>query len=322
MLRGSIKLFITHAGVFHADDALACAIIQWVYGRETPIARRDPTPEEMAASDIIVADVGGVHDPVRKNFDHHQRGGAGTRTNGVPYAGAGLVWEGVKSAFLTGWERDNAPAIDVWEYVDRVLVQPIDAWDTGHTQPDPSGPPVLHFSQVISGMNSDTPEKADRQDGCFHVAVALMYGVLDRTIWDGTTAAAAKATVLAAPRVGAVLLLDTFVPWQASVHARPDAIDLLYVAYPSARGGWNVQAVPTTPGGRESKKLFPGEWRGAAEADLPDGVTFCHPAGFIGGATTQLRAVWLGNTAAKWGEAPTLDATPAVLDTTAPTLDA
>ena len=46
----------------------------------------------LAAADARV-DVGGKSDPATGDFDHHQRGGAGERPNGVRYASFGLVWK-------------------------------------------------------------------------------------------------------------------------------------------------------------------------------------------------------------------------------------
>ncbi len=45
----------------------------------------------LAAADVRV-DIGGRSDPASGDFDHHQRGGAGERANGIRYASFGLVW--------------------------------------------------------------------------------------------------------------------------------------------------------------------------------------------------------------------------------------
>lgn len=315
MVRGVVKLFITHAGIFHADDILATAIVRWIYGEGTPVARREPTSEEMADHEVVIADVGGAHVSGANNYDHHQRGGAGTRTNGVPYAAAGLLWQAVKDTFIKMWVGPDPAA--VWAHVDRHLIQPVDAWDTGWVKPDPAGQPVLHLSQVVAAMNSRTAT-GDR-DPSFWKAVRFMDGVLGAAIHTATEAVEAREAVMAAPRDGAVLVLEEFVPWQNAINKRPDVDELLYVVYPSARGGWNLQAVPKEPGSRESKRLLPEAWRGRTPEELDGmgvyGATFCHPAGFIMGARTAYMATQAGNQAAKWPE-------PGVLPTDAPTLDA
>lgn len=65
-----LKAILTHPGSAHKDDLLACSLLL-TRGR-VPIYRRDPKPEDLADPAIAVVDVGGEHDPARRNFDHHQ----------------------------------------------------------------------------------------------------------------------------------------------------------------------------------------------------------------------------------------------------------
>src|SRR3989344_1324410 len=84
---------VTHDGSFHVDDIFAAATLS-IYlekiGQNFEIIRtRD---EDMIASADYVFDVGGVYDPEKNKFDHHQFGGAGERES-IPYASFGLVWK-------------------------------------------------------------------------------------------------------------------------------------------------------------------------------------------------------------------------------------
>jgi uncharacterized protein UPF0160 len=65
-----IRRILTHPGGAHKDDLLAVCVLIAKYG--APIVRRDPTKEDLDDSCIVVVDIGGLHDPERKNFDHHQ----------------------------------------------------------------------------------------------------------------------------------------------------------------------------------------------------------------------------------------------------------
>ena len=83
------KIVITHNGCFHTDDVFAVAIISLVEGKVEISRTRD---EKVFETADYVVDVGGQYSPSRKRFDHHQKGGAGTHVNGIPYASCGLVW--------------------------------------------------------------------------------------------------------------------------------------------------------------------------------------------------------------------------------------
>src|SRR4051812_24074500 len=113
---------ITHDGRFHADDIFACATLQIVLQDKGKIVRtRDPKYFEN--SDYVV-DVGGIYDPQKKRFDHHQIGGAGVRQNGVPYAAFGLVWKEYGTAI--------AGSPEAAARVEEKLVCAIDAGDNAY----------------------------------------------------------------------------------------------------------------------------------------------------------------------------------------------
>ena len=66
------KLIGTHDGTFHCDEVLACSLLKMLpeYKHAEIIRSRDP--EKLAECDIVV-DVGGVYDPAKHRYDHHQR---------------------------------------------------------------------------------------------------------------------------------------------------------------------------------------------------------------------------------------------------------
>ena len=65
-----ISSIITHPGGAHKDDFLACSVL--LHDNPVSIFRREPTHSDMADQSIAVLDVGGEHESVRLNFDHHQ----------------------------------------------------------------------------------------------------------------------------------------------------------------------------------------------------------------------------------------------------------
>jgi len=65
-----IELILTHPGGAHKDEFLACSLLAARHG--VPIARREPEQADLDSPAVCVVDVGGEHDPERRNFDHHQ----------------------------------------------------------------------------------------------------------------------------------------------------------------------------------------------------------------------------------------------------------
>ena len=90
-----------------------------------------------------------------------------------------------------------------------------------------------------------------------------------------------------------IMVLNQFVPWQEYIFSStsPKADEIQFVVFPSNRGGYNWQCVPDGLGSFGQRKSVPEEWKGLRDDDIQkvtgiDTATFCHPAGFIGGAET------------------------------------
>ncbi len=62
---------VVHPGGAHMDEVLAAGLILHRYG-PMAVERRRPTAAELASPDTWVLDIGGVHDPALRDFDHHQ----------------------------------------------------------------------------------------------------------------------------------------------------------------------------------------------------------------------------------------------------------
>lgn len=65
------KLIVTHPGAAHADETLLVSLALALFGL-CRVERRDPTEEEIEDPDVLVADIGGVYDPSKNCYDHHQ----------------------------------------------------------------------------------------------------------------------------------------------------------------------------------------------------------------------------------------------------------
>jgi uncharacterized UPF0160 family protein len=268
----------THPGNFHADDVFAIAALGLAEGPLDIVRTRDAAELEAAGARV---DVGGRDDPASGDFDHHQKGGAGERPNGVRYASFGLVWRR-HGAALAGSE-DAAASID------ERLVQGVDANDTGQeiTESLIEGVRPMSVSGVIAALNPSWDEQLTpaEEDERFADAVALATRILEREIAGAAAFGRARELVEAAIARAAdprVIELDRNMPWrELVVSGAPDA---LYVMYPKS-DGWGAQAVPREAGAFGNRRDLPAEWAGHSGDELaeitgvPDAV-FAHPARF------------------------------------------
>ena len=273
---------ITHGGTFHADEIMATVILEKVFG-DIIVCRTFRVPEDLK-EDVIVYDIGfGA-------FDHHQKGGNGARENGVPYAACGLIWKEFGPQIVVNTCNPEL----VWNLIDRDLIQGIDAGDNGAMPKTDYPAQAMSFSAVISGFNPNWDSNED-PDEAFAKAVELAEVVFDNTL--ASTIAKAKAEQIVEEAIEKaeehIMVLNQFVPWQEYIFSStsPKANEIQFVVFPSNRGGYNWQCVPDGLGSFGQRKSVPEEWKGLRDDDIQkvtgiDTATFCHPAGFIGGAET------------------------------------
>lgn len=276
----------THSGSFHADDVFALAALTLLVEAEPDrgaleiVRTRDP--ELLAAADMRV-DVGQRNEPSTNDFDHHQRGGAGERPNGIRYASFGLIWREFGTRIAGG---DEAVA----QRLDEVLVQSVDANDTGQTISRPLIDDVapMTISHAIAAFNPNWDEDASSaaKRRAFDAALEFALGVLRRELASAGASARAGALVRDAiaraddPRL---IELDRGMPWHRELV--PSAPDALYVVYPREQD-WGLQAVPRVLGEFSNRKDLPEQWAGRSDAELAEitGVAdarFCHIGRFM-----------------------------------------
>lgn len=265
MLQVPDKAF-THAGRFHADDVFSTALLQIVNPNMT-VRRGFRVPEHFSG---LVYDIGDGP------FDHHAKGSP-VRENGTPYAAFGLLWREL-GAQLVGEEQAAR--------VDQHFIQPLDADDnTGCGN---------QIAQLIGAYNPAWDSEEDPED-CFAKAVAVAKDLLWHKIESLRSIARAADEVNAALAKikGGIVRLARYAPWKQQLIPAKQA---LFVVYPSQRGGWCAQGVPSSFGSPALKAPFPAHWAGLDEDALQaasgiDGLRFCHAGRFLVTAGTEEQAV-------------------------------
>ena len=287
------KKVVIHGGVFHADDVAVVALLQSA-GYTLPVERKfKVSEEELADPAILVADIGGNHNPALNNFDHHQ--------DKNMQAACVLFYD---SFVLEDTGNELEGNREVFEKFKKDFLEPISDADCGRGNGGD-----LSFSKVVVLFNPGPEASEETRMAAFDEAVAFMLKAMEKSMARCKEIVESKRAVLDADTAvnGKVLVLDKFVPWDEHVYSRPDQEDLLYVIFPSLRGGFCIQQVPVEAGSFEGRKPLPEEWAGKRGDDLKELVgldesgsaTFCHPGRFICGAETLEDALKLAELAVK-----------------------
>ena len=278
------KILITHNGAFHADDLFAAATLSILNDGNVKIIRtRDPKVFEKGD---YVFDVGGEYNEERNRFDHHQKGGAGVRENGIPYSSFGLVWK--------KFGEQICGSKEVAGKVERKVVEPIDAIDNGVDIIKPVFENIFPYSVEEIFLSEFPTWKEDNSniDIVFNKQVKKIIHLIKREIkiakddLDGINKliefydrSEDKRIIVSDFDFPRYLLQDTL-----SRFTEP-----MYFIYPSSKSNtWKVEAIKKNPNTLESRKLFPESWRGLMEESgklkevtgVPD-AQFCHTSGFF-----------------------------------------
>lgn len=272
---------VTHDGRFHADEALACAMLMLLPQYKGAQIVRSRDPKEWTGT---VVDVGGVYDASNNKFDHHQRGFNETfsPSHFTKLSSAGLVYKHFGKQVIneiTG--KNNGDDLHVLVYDE--FIEAFDAIDNGIDQY--TQVPKFKDNTSVCKLVGVLPE-----DG-FPKAMEILSLFLRQMILNSEESLESRKKVLEALEKDAqVLVFDEYVSWKKHVCSIPSA---LYVVYP-ADAAWRVQAV-SIENSFQSRKPFPESWRGLRDNELSsitkvEGCVFCHSSGFLLGTKTKEQA--------------------------------
>uniref|UniRef100_A0A2P2JHK6 Protein MYG1 n=1 Tax=Rhizophora mucronata TaxID=61149 RepID=A0A2P2JHK6_RHIMU len=318
----------THNGSFHCDEALGCFMIRLTNKFSDAEIVRTRDPQVLEGLDAVL-DVGGVYDPSRDRYDHHQKGfeevfGHGFSTK---LSSAGLVYKHFGKEIIAKELRVNEEHPDVHRLylaVYKSFMEAIDAIDNGINQYDMDQPPKYvnntHLSSRVGKLNLDwiDPDQSpQRENESFQRAMALSGNeFLDSVRFHANSWLPARSIVMEclASRFdidpsGEIMVLNKFCPWklhlfELEVELKIDP-SIKYVVYQDDRSKhWRVQAVAISPDRFESRKALPAMWRGLRDDDLSresgiPGCVFVHMSGFIGGNQSYEGAMAMARTALK-----------------------
>ena len=285
---------ITHNGTFHCDEVFSTIMFSKLLP-EVVVCRTSDL--EKAREDQYIYDVGGGE------LDHHQFGGNGERENGVKYSSCGLVWKKYGKEIIKKYTNDNID--EIWQMLDKYLVQCIDAGDNGQIPDIDTNYRLVQVASIIAEFNPTWDEEID-SDIKFQEALQLAQIVFENSIKNTISKVKAKGKVEQAiiDAKDGIMTLEKFLPWKEvlleSTTTKAKLIN--FVIFPSNRGGYNIYTVPEKLGSFTSRKLFPKEWAGLKDKALQkvtsvDTARFCHNKCFICAVDTKEDALKLAKIA-------------------------
>ena len=258
---------ITHSGTFHADDVFSTAFLELYLG-DRFVYRTNNIDLSKVNDNQIVYDTG------RGKFDHHQLE-ALKRENGITYCSFGLLWKEFGKDFL---QKRKFQLVDrSWEMFDKDIVEGIDADDNGIFPSINAKFNVKMIPGIIKtfnpSFNTDQTESSQFEKACVLAKMILEEDqVLDLMDDLGEN--------------DKYLVLPVYLPYEETVLASDAAKNVLFVAYPSNRGGYAIKTVPKSMDDKTSRMSFPAEWAGLEGEALQEvsgipGLTFCHATRFL-----------------------------------------
>ncbi|KAL4570610.1 hypothetical protein LXL04_026268 [Taraxacum kok-saghyz] len=308
-----LKKVGTHNGSFHCDEALGCFMIRLTnkYSGAEIVRTRDP---QMLETLDAVLDVGGVYDPSRDRYDHHQKGFSEVFGHGfnTKLSSAGLIYKHFGTEIIAKELQVDEGHPDVQRLylaIYKSFMEAIDAIDNGINQYDTDQPPKYvnntHLSSRVGKFNldwTDPDQSSEKENQAFQKAMNLAgTEFLDSVRFHVKSWLPARSIVMEclAARTGIdpsgeIMVLDRFCPWKLHLYELEQELKtdplVKYVLYQfeskinkfdtwqdERSKSWRVQAVAKSPDSFESRKALPSQWRGLRDDDLSKetGISGC-----------------------------------------------
>lgn len=265
------RSFGTHDGSFHADEVSACSLLLLFDCIDRDKIHRTRNVSQLASCDYV-CDVGGLYDPSKRRFDHHQIDYQGTMSS------AGMVL-----LFLKDQQMISEP---LYDYFNKGLVMGIDAHDNGVARLEPG---VSSFSQVVSNfLPIEYDSSAADLNEAFFRAVDFVLGHLERLRNRFVYTQGCESLVKKAMLEGSLaLIFDRALPWMENFfELGGDLHPAQFVIMPSGKH-WKLRGIPPTLSDRmKIRKPLPESWAGLQNKELQKvsgipGAVFCHKGRFI-----------------------------------------
>lgn len=261
----------THDGSFHADEVTACALLETFDLIDRHKIIRTRNSQELIRCEYV-CDVGGIYDPEKNRFDHHQSSYQGELSS------AGMVLKELYSRQLLSYE--------IYHYLNRSFILGVDAVDNGKASPD-----IGHcsFSAVIANFvpirHDASPREMDRG---FYQAFDFTCGHLNRLLQRfAYIQECCEEVKKEMQKNELVMVFDQSMPWLDSFfELGGEKHPAKFVIMPAGTQ-WKLRSIPPSDRDRMGVRIpMPANWAGLSGEELRreskiSGAIFCHKGLFI-----------------------------------------
>lgn len=269
--------YVTHNGTMHADEVFATAFLD-LYQGNIDVIRVSSVEKDMLRSDAIVYDIG------RGKFDHHGPD-VEVRENGIKYSSFGLLFREFGKDFLKQRNVENIE--EAYIMIEKDLIEGIDAIDNGMF-PEITAPyKVKTISDVIKLFNPSYGSNQTENDQ-FIKAVEIAKVILEELLYNVIGKIKTKKIILEKLKTETkdYLELEEFLPYEETILKEEAGNHLLFVMYPSNRGGYGIKTIKKSLEDKTDRLPFPEEWAGLEKEELEKvsgikDIEFCHTGRFL-----------------------------------------
>lgn len=269
--------YVTHNGTMHADEVFATAFLD-LYKKDIEVIRVSTVEKDKLQPDAIVYDIG------RGKFDHHGQE-VETRENGIKYSSFGLLFREFGRDFLK--KRNIEEIEEAFTMIEKELIEGIDAIDNGMFPEITSIYKVKTISDVIKLFNPSYGSNQTESEQ-FIKAVELAKTILEELISNVSGKLKAKKIILDKIKneTKDYLELEEFLPYEETILKEEAGNHLLFVMYPSNRGGYGIKTIKKSLEDKTDRLQFPESWAGLEKEELEKvsgikNIEFCHSGRFL-----------------------------------------
>ena len=278
--------YVTHSGTMHADEVFATAFLD-LYKKDIKVFRTTNISSN-DYKDKLIYDIG------RGKFDHHQED-ARVRENGIKYCSLGLLWEEFGKDFLKEQNYENID--ELYQEIEKDFIEQIDAIDNGEFPKVEARYKLKSISDIIKIFNPSFKSN-ENESTQFIKAVGVAKLIFEEEILHCNGKVIAKNIVLNKVKETdkKYIILDEYMPYEEAILNNEDANNIVFVIYPSTRGGYALKTIPKSNEDKSSRCEIPQEWAGKSDKELEDvsgikDVLFCHIGRFIISTKTKESAI-------------------------------